>query len=241
MIRCGCLAVMAGLAACAEAPPVWLSPDPATWTALQQRLEAERAARPSRPWAAGVRVTMHEPRTGRIVDGRGAIAVAPGRAVRMILVGGAGSTMFDAWVSRDRWRVTVPPLDLSRSGGAEEASDLPVGFLRWWFLSPIEGRLQAASATPAGSLWVLRPAGAVVELRAEPCERGERLVATRRSGTRTEQVDECRAPGGLRPGDTAEYRDLSTGLRVEVLVESVSESGPDEAAFVEPAGSEGGS
>ena len=242
MNRLACLTVVSSLAGCAATPAVWRSPDPASWTTLQQQLDSERASRPSRPWAAGVRVTMHEPTSGRVVDGRGAIAVAPGRAVRMILVGGVGSTMFDAWVTRDRWRVTVPPLDLSRRGGSEEVPDLPVGFLRWWFLSPLEGRLLAATSLSAvESVWVLRPAGAVVELRAGRCERGDRLVATRRVGLRTERVDECRAPGGPRPGDTAEYRDLSSGLRVEVLVESISVAGPDEGAFVEPTGAEGGS
>jgi hypothetical protein len=241
-LRCAFLAAACSAVGCAPAPVVWRSPEPAQWAALRQRLDGERASRPARPWAAGVRVTMREPRSGRVVDGRGAIAVAPGRAVRMILVGGAGSTMLDAWVTRERWRVTVPPIDLSRRGGEGEAPDLPVGFLRWWFLSPLEGTLVAASGPPpAESLWLLRAPGAVVELRAGPCAQGERLVATRRVGSRAERVEECRAPGGPRPGDTADYRDVSTGLHVQVLVESVSEAGPEAAAFDDPDGPGGGS
>jgi hypothetical protein len=182
---------------------------------------------------------MHEPRSGRTVDGRGAMAVSPGRAVRMILVGPAGSTMLDAWASADRWRVTVPALELSRRGGAEEPADLPVGFLRWWFLSPLGGSLMAARSTPGEELWLLRSPGGVVELRERACARGDLLDATRRIAGRAEQVRECRSRDGLRAGDTAEYADQSTGLRVQVEVESVSERGPDDDAFVEP-GSEGG-
>ena len=241
MRAAACFAAVATLSGCARPATVWRSPDAATWSALRQRLDVARAARPSRPWAAGVRVTLREPRSGRVVDGRGAIAAAPGRAVRMILTGGAGSTMLDAWGAADRWRVSVPALAVIRQGGTEEAPDLPVGFLRRWFLSPLEGTLLAAAEpSPGESLWVLRAPGSVVELRASACERGQRLVAARRVGARTERVDECRAGGPPRAGDMAEYRDLASGLRVDVLVESVSDAGPDPEAFVEPTGAEAG-
>ena len=96
----------------------WSHPDTAEWPALQRRLADERDARPRDPWAAVVRVTMREPRSGHVVDGRGAIAVAPGRAVRMILVGGAGLTLLDAWVARRGWRFAVPSAEVVRRGGA---------------------------------------------------------------------------------------------------------------------------
>ena len=54
----------------ASVPGTWASPDPATWGVLRADLASERASRPVRPWAAGVRVTMREPRTGRVVDAR---------------------------------------------------------------------------------------------------------------------------------------------------------------------------
>lgn len=81
-----------------EAPSTWHSPDARTWDALRNELRAMRAGRPTRPWAAEVRVALHEPRSGRNVTGRGAIAVAPGRAMRMILVGAAGYTNMDVLI-----------------------------------------------------------------------------------------------------------------------------------------------
>ncbi len=63
----------------------------------------------------------------------------------MILLAGAGSTMLDAWVSMDRYRFAIPALDRVRSGSESEVADLPVGFLRWWFLAPLSGTLFAAA------------------------------------------------------------------------------------------------
>jgi len=88
---------------------------------------------------------MREPRSGRVIRGRGGLAVVPGRALRMILVGVAGVTMLDAWVTPARWRVAVPMLGVLRRGGADDPADLPIGFLRWWFFTPLEGRLFAAT------------------------------------------------------------------------------------------------
>ena len=62
---------------------------------------SRRLSQPQAPWSAGLRITMREPGSGRVIDGRGAIAVEPGQAVRMILTGAAGATMLDAWVTHD--------------------------------------------------------------------------------------------------------------------------------------------
>jgi len=212
----------------------WQGATPGTWPALRDRLAAERTAAPHEPWSAGVRVTMREPRSGRVFDGRGGIAVAPGRALRMILVGGAGTTLLDAWVTRARWRVAVPPLHLVRRGGADEPRDLPVGFLRWWFFTPLEGQLFAASDAPPGPTWLLRDGAAVVELRVGTCDRGELRTASRRVGGRTERVEECRERAVPRPGDWVRYRDEASGLGVDLVVESVRGSLPDEEAFRDP-------
>jgi hypothetical protein len=214
---------------------------------LRTALDDHRASRPREPWAAGLRVTLREPHTGRVVDGRGAVAVAPGQAVRMILVGGAGATILDAWVTRDRWRVAVPPLDLVRRGGADEAANtagMPVGFLRWWFLTPLGGTLFAASDAeggPGGHVWLLRDGRAVVELRDGACPGGRLLQATRRLAGRAETVDECRLGDRPRVGDTARYVDESSGLRVEVAFESIAAEPPDPAAFRDPDTEGGGS
>lgn len=232
----GCALV---LGACAretspDARTTWHSPDAQTWDTLRSELRARRAERPMRPWAAEVRVAVHEPRTGRDVTGRGAIAVAPGRAMRMILVGAAGSTMLDAWVERDRWRVAVPAANLVRRGGPDEPRDLPVGFLRWWLLSPLGGALVAAEQTQEGPRWLLRDGAAVVDLRALPCDDGmSGLAASRSVQGHTERVAECGTAPEPRPGDRVEYEDAASGLRVSIVVESGART-PSDEAFRDP-------
>ncbi len=232
-------AVALVLAACtrgadAEAPDAWHSPDAHTWDELRTELLARRAERPTRPWAAEVRVSLHEPRTGRDVEGRGAIAVAPGRAMRMILVGAAGATMLDAWVDRDRWRVAVPAANIVRRGGLDDPRDLPVGFLRWWLLSPLGGVLVAAEQTREGPRWLLRVGGAVVDLRQLPCDGGTSgLEASRSVQGRTERVAECSTAHEPHPGDRVAYEDAATGLRVSIVVESAARV-PSDGAFRDP-------
>jgi hypothetical protein len=177
---------------------------------------------------------MREPRSGQVIDGRGAIAVKPGEAVRMILTGAAGATMLDAWVTMTRWRVAVPVLSLVRRGDVLAPREMPVGFLRWWFLTRLAGGLFAATCTGDGALWLLRYGGAVIELREEPCSRGTLLRATRRMEGRAETVDECRSRAAPSAGDTARYVDESSGLRVEVLLESIGTEPPRDEAFEDP-------
>ncbi|HEY5242922.1 MAG TPA: hypothetical protein VIJ22_15690, partial [Polyangiaceae bacterium] len=92
------------LSACAAPPTPWHGATPETWPALRNALASQRDSRSTRPWSAGVAVTLREPRSGRVIRGRGGLAVVPGRALRMILIGVAGVTMLDAWVTRQRWR-----------------------------------------------------------------------------------------------------------------------------------------
>jgi hypothetical protein len=228
------LGLLLGTSCSTPARLAWSHPDTADWPALQRRLVEERDARPRDPWAAVVRVTMREPHTGRVVDGRGAIAVAPGRAVRMILVGGAGLTLLDAWVVRQGWRFAVPATELVRRGGAsEDPVDLPVGFLRWWFFTPLGGTLFAATQTDAGTEWLLRDGDAVIELLVSACESGRLLTATRRVSGHGQVVRECRAPT-LRAGDWVEYEDQASGLGIRLVIESVADGPPDEGAFGDP-------
>jgi hypothetical protein len=228
------LSLVACACACASAPRPWTSPDASTYARLRGQLDERRAARPAQPWAAGIHVVLHEPRSGRTIEGRGAIAVAPGRAVRMVLLGGAGSTMLDAWVSPERYRFAIPALDRVRRGSEAEVADLPVAFLRWWFLSPLSGTLFAASAQD-DDLWLLRTGESVVELRTAPCNAGQGLVAIRRAGGHAERVLECRGrAAGASVGDVAEYDDLVSGLHVRIDVESVASVPPDEQAFLDP-------
>jgi hypothetical protein len=235
-----CVLSAGAATACGGGRPAWPAATTQSFTTLRGQLDVERGGRPTAPWAAGLRVTMRDPRTGRVLDGRGAIAVAPGRAVRMVLIGAAGATMLDAWVTATRWRVAVPPLDVVRRGGLEEPPDMPVGFLRWWFLTPLTGTLIAAAVIERGPVWVLREAGATVELRSVFDERGC-LQATRRALGHAETVEECRDGAAPTAGDSARYVDERSGLKVELWLESISPP-PGAEAFEDPdaAGPEGG-
>jgi hypothetical protein len=221
-------------AACARTTPAAPAASPAELHALVQRLDEARGARSRVAWRGVVMVRMREPRSGKVIDGRGAIAVLSDR-VRIVLLGAAGLTMFDAWVTPERWRVAVPPADVLRRGGADDPADLPIGFLRWWFFRPLQGDVFAARTTARGPLWLLRDRGATVELSSEPCPQGgEMLQAVRRAGKQEEEVRECRAGGAPRTGDSVRYRDRTSGLEVDLVVESVSEGAPDPGALADP-------
>jgi hypothetical protein len=226
-------------ASCSRAPRAPLvrpSMDQASWQALHQALAAERAAQPAVPWSAGLRMTLREPRSGRTVDGRGAIAVAPGRALRMILVGPAGMTMLDAWVTPERWRIRIPPTGLLRRGEASAPVELPVAFLRWLFFRPLEGALFGGSREAGSTLFLLRDGDAVIEVHIGTCDRGELVVTTRRARARAERLEECRAADAPTPGDRVRYQDETTGLRVELAFESLAREPPSAEAFVDPDG-----
>src|SRR5579872_2701576 len=139
---CGVASYGALLVQCARGVPPqsrWPVTGSHESASLEHLLEAERASRSQAPWKAVVQVTMRDPRSGKVVDGRGGISVSAGRAVRVVLLGPAGLTLFDAWVTPARWRVAVPPADIVRRGDADDPIDLPVAFLRWWFFTPLEG------------------------------------------------------------------------------------------------------
>jgi hypothetical protein len=185
---------------------------------------------------------MREPNGGHVVEGRGAIAVAPGRAVRMVLVGAAGGTMLDAWVTGEQWRLAIPPANRIRRGdarasdprGASEDHALPIGFLRWLFFTPLQGTLFGGAREPDGVLFVLRDGEAVLEVRLRSCDRGRLAITTRRSEGHSERLDECRASNTPQPGDWVRYHDENSGLDVQLAIESVADGPPDDVAFRDP-------
>jgi hypothetical protein len=237
----GCVALLVGCARIAPVRATWQPPGTAEWEVLKRKLASMRVARSRASWKGVIQVTMRDPRSGRVVDGRGAIAVSADRAVRLILLGAAGLTMFDAWVTSERRRVALPPAYIVRRGGADDPSDLPVAFLRWWFFTPLEGAMFAAGSTPSGPLWLLRHHDAVVELRSGRCSGGAGLlVATRRARGHEEQVQECRARAAPGAGDSVHYADRSSGLQVDLVVESVADLPPDPEALADPDADRGG-
>jgi hypothetical protein len=209
-------------------------PTPVEWQRATIELADARAHFSHGPYVASVRTVIHDGTRDATLTGRGAIAIAPGRALRMILVGGAGATVLDAWVTRAAWRIEVPPIHLVRRGGREDPLDLPVGFLRWRFFTAFEGTLIAAQALPGATRWLLRCEDRIIELRQGSCERGRSISAARWTRGRCERIRECGDPDGPRTGDMAAYNDERSGLEVQLLVESIGAQPPDPAAFRDP-------
>jgi hypothetical protein len=234
------LAVLATLcvASCARPRPAeWRSPTSEEWERARATLARVRGAAPRDPYLTEIRMTLHEPRSGRNYDGHGSVAVSPGRAVRMIAIGPMGVVLLDVWASRDAWRVAVPPLGRVSRGGRASDENIPIGFFRWWFLSPLEGQLLAAS--PAWDVILLRTPDAMVELSLTGLDGDEPLRATRSSGGREEHVTWFGAGLVPREGDRAAYVDDATGLRVDVsIVEGAHPMDPTASicAFVDPDG-----
>ena len=206
----------------------------AEWTLSRTRLAGMRKDLPSRPYAERIRIAVEDPRTGKTYEARGAVAVSPSRAARMILVGPGGTTALDLWVTRDRFRIAIPALKLEKRGG-DDLSDtrgLPVSFLRWWFLAPLDGKLVLARSNESEASFLFRDGPATVTLRTN----GERFLAVRRQqGTAHLEGIEWRGHGLVpQAGDRGRYRDGDLGMHVDVLVEEVLPDEPDPAAFLDP-------
>ncbi len=236
----------ASLAAVACAgPPLALRPALTAdeWARRRESFASFRAAlEPAIPYAARIRAELREPRTRHAFQARGAVAVDPGRALRMILLGPGGATALDAWVTRERWRFAVPPLDLVRRGGADSTAErgLPVGFFRWWFLSPLEGVLLARDEGDSPFFAVVRDGGATMEVFGAAEGHRACVAAVRRRGAMHESLWSCTVLGSPpREGDRASYAELDTGLHVDIYVEGPA-GAPDREAFADPDGAGGG-
>ena len=209
------------------------------WTRLREILAIARDGAPERPYVEQIVVAMREPRTGKVFQARGAVAVDPRHALRMILIGPGGVTALDAWITDEHFRFVVPPISLERRGGgdADSARGLPIGFFRWWLLHPLDGRLLAAWNRSEGPLYLLRQGDETVLLREARVPRSgrERVMAARREDGEVERLDWVgRSPATPHAGDKARYVDGVSGLEVEVLVEGLGDQEPDPAAFLDP-------
>lgn len=236
-IRAAAWALSLAVAACVAESPAHTHREPTReeWAAAHEALAALRESSPRTPYVLGISVGMREPRTQRRMDARGALAVDPGKAMRMILVGPGGATALDAWVTQDAYRLAVPAIDVVRRGGAGPSPGLPIGFFRWWFLSPLAGRLLSVETDAARTRYVLRDATSTVDLLAErPPGQKLHLEATRREGDAAlEHLDAtCRESLSPSPGDHATYE--QAGLVVEVHIEALGADPPDPAAFINP-------
>lgn len=223
------LVVIASLFGCSSRPaeaPVSQS----DWDHARAALAKVRARTPRASYVERIRVAFKEPRTGKVFTGRGAIAVDPHNALRMILLGPAGTTALDVWASDDHWRFAIAAANIMRRGGSESPPELPIGFFRSWFLRPYEGEL----LTIAHDDLVLRDRGAVLRIQGVLAPGVAPLRVTRREGQSVEWLEVIDRGAHPPIGERVRYRAMSTGLEVEVLVESLSPDPADPAAFLDP-------
>lgn len=204
----------------------------AEWTLSRERLARMRSELPRRPYVERVRLGIVDPRTGKLYQARGAVAIDPEKAARLVLVGPGGTTAMDVWVTRDRYRFVIPALHLEQRGGTDlsNARGLPVGLLRWWFLAPLGGDLVLARSSESEAAFLLRDGPATITMRTN----GERFVAIRREGGRLEGLEWSGRGLAPRAGARGQYIDGEHGLHVHILIEEVLEEEPDPAAFLDP-------
>ncbi len=244
-------ALLVLLAACApapRAPPIsWLPRDPgapppttAAWQAARAALRTLRAATLSaRTLKLGL--TLREPISGRVLTARGAAAIRPPDALRMILLGPGGTTALDLWIRGDAYRFAIPAIELRKRGDAAtpaaERRGLPVDFLRFWLLGPAEGALLWAERGPDARRFLLRDGPALIDLRSFEHQR----IEARRStwvaalpGEPPRLLDvETVSASALGCGEVR-YHQASTGLEVTVRCEGEEAAAPSDRAFLDP-------
>jgi hypothetical protein len=222
----------------------------AEWTRARQLLSLLRLSQPVHPYVAELSVALRERVSGRGFGARGALAVDPHRALRLVLLGPGGATALDLWVTPTRYRLVVPSLDLVKRGGASSAGSagLPVAFFRWWFLAPLDGKLlDAHLASDGAELFVRNDDGATVWLHdgaqraagsallPRPSKPG--LLAIRRApGDADRSLEWSGSTLFPHPGDVVHYREEhpSFGIDVRVRIDALGQGAPDPAAFDDP-------
>lgn len=237
----GCAFAVIAIASSACAPagarsPALVPPTLAEWQAARARLASLRHE--IVPRTLRVALSLREPVTGRVLEARGALAVAPPASLRMILLGPGGTTALDLWIQGESWRFAVPAIDLLKRGDAssprEARRGLPVDFLRWWLLRPADGRLLWASREASTDHLVLRDGEAIVDLHA-----ADSGAVTARRTTWTllptpHQLDEETVDAERLGCGKVRYHQASTGLEVTVRCEGEEPTRPSLRAFVDP-------
>lgn len=219
-------------------------PTLAEWSHARARLAELRASAlgEAGPRTLRLRVGLRSPLGGAWMEARGAAAVDPPDALRMILLGPGGTTAMDLWMRGAVHRVAVPAANLvHRSDRPSEVTPrgLPFDFLRGWLLRPLAGTLLWYGQTADAERFVLRDGDAIVALVAHEggavSLRRETwtgcAVGAKKSCERSEvETVEATALGCAK----ARYEQHSTGMVVEVTCEGVEPRPPNRRAFDDP-------
>lgn len=243
LLSIGALAYTIGCTEPTHIPPP-MPPTIATWRAALSDLKAASAqVAAGGPHTLKLALALREPTTGRLLEARGAVALAPAdRAARMILVGPGGTTAFDLWLKDDQFRVSIPAVDLLRRGDAStpkaEMRGLPVDFLRFWLLDPTHGDLLWVEKTLLFSRFTLRDGTAVTTLTLRTDKSVEAHRQTWASspdapGGRT-LIDEEHVTADRLGCGHAVYTQASTGVHIEITCDGVEPNPPSDRAFIDP-------
>jgi hypothetical protein len=185
-----------------------------------------------RPYSLNVTLELWVERLGTRTRGRGAVAVYPPHAVRMIMLGPGGTTAMDLWICHDAFRFAVPAIDLVRRGDANtppsEVRGLPVDFLRWWFLEPLDGKLLAATEVGSVSSYWLKDRQSVVRLSAGNAP-PHALHVLRVSAGDEERIETTADLCG-----SVHYHQASTSIDLDVTCEKINPGTPPARAFADP-------
>ncbi len=114
-------------------------------------------------------VAITEGVSGKGFEGRGAIAVRPGKALRMVLLGPGGTTAMDVWIAGNAYRVSIPAMDKVMRGDVRKREEvprgLPIALFHRWILAPFVGNditAYAGRLEADGTLTMASDAGAPV-------------------------------------------------------------------------------
>lgn len=227
-----CAAVFAGCAAPSRLEVPWAPPSRHELTAARAWLDSLRAE--LGPRTEEIRITLEAPLLPGAIRARGAIAVSPHRAARVVLLGPGGTTAADLWMDEDRHRLSIPVRDeVVRGRRGEALRGMPVELFRSWFLEPLEGELLDASIDGDVLRAVFRTSDATVFVRA--VRLGElRIERHPRRGASSEppDIEVVHAPRGTACA-TVTYERPRIGVHAEITCAS-RKPGVAERAMIDP-------
>jgi len=198
--------------------------------AARRAIAARKSELPTSAFTERVAVQIRFPKGGPGFEGRGAVAVDPGHAMRMIIVGPGGATALDVWITHAKYRFAIPPVDRIERGAVRDAgaTKLPVEFFRFWFLRRFEGKVGFADATHV----VVRDGDAATSFDRGVFSQGTPFSAERRVGSAAATIAWW-PKGSENAPERAEYVG-GDGVRVDVRILGREDGVPQAAAFDDP-------